>query len=518
MSTSTRTLVPGTEQLQLEESHCSTSDLPDFIDPRPSCEVWKEKAKKTIDLLGDLLPHFSESSSAVTLVPSPVDRWRQRCRFAVRVDGSQVRFLMQLRKKDSEGAYGDPCYCDDFPIASEAVSAAMSTLKTCLSLPGASALRVGLCTVGLHGTKTGAAPLGDLACSLFYNEQMEEPIWKAAAQLLLTETGFSGFVGRAKGQRFVIGRDHVIETLSLKNGRKLRYKQIEGHFSNPNSHIAEATLDWLCEESRSITAHEPPNTVDLLEMFCGNGNHTMALAHDCGYRKILGVEINSILVAAAQENIAMNQVGNMCSIIRAPSSKFVTKMLKKPKVQQQQQRKAADDRKREQRRQKRLAREQSNEHSSSNTDDTQLTSDVLSTPPSSTTSTTLPTTVPPPTTATTTTTSTPPLTTTTTTTPATGVDTPSTHTHSVGGDDYNFKVVLVDPPRAGLDDATRNHLRRYKHILYISCGPEALRRDLQGLSQTHTVARAALFDHFPRTPHLETAVHLSARDTWVSPE
>ena len=75
----------------------------------------------------------------------------------------------------------------------------------------------------------------------------------------------------------------------------------------------------------------------------------------------------------------------------------------------------------------------------------------------------------------------------------------------------------MDPPRAGLDEATCRHVKRYPWILYVSCGPDALKRDLKRLGRTHAVVKAALFDHFPRTPHLETAVLLRATESWVRP-
>jgi hypothetical protein len=40
-------------------------------------------------------------------------------------------------------------------------------------------------------------------------------------------------------------------------------------------------------------------------------------------------------------------------------------------------------------------------------------------------------------------------------------------THVVNGKAYRFRTVLVDPPRAGLDDATRSHVRRYRNILFV---------------------------------------------------
>lgn len=58
---------------------------------------------------------------------------------------------------------------------------------------------------------------------------------------------------------------------------------------------------------------------------------------------------------------------------------------------------------------------------------------------------------------------------------------------------YNFKVVLVDPPRAGLDKHTRRMVSSFPHVLYISCDPRSLLRDLrEGLGARHTIAKVGL--------------------------
>ncbi|MCZ2722064.1 tRNA (uridine(54)-C5)-methyltransferase TrmA [Marinomonas sp. 15G1-11] len=70
-------------------------------------------------------------------------------------------------------------------------------------------------------------------------------------------------------------------------------------------------------------------------------------------------------------------------------------------------------------------------------------------------------------------------------------------------------VVLVDPPRAGLDEATVELVRKVDKILYISCNPETLKNNLLALSSTHKVDRYAVFDQFPYTHHIECGVYLS---------
>ena len=86
-----------------------------------------------------------------------------------------------------------------------------------------------------------------------------------------------------------------------------------------------------------------------------------------------------------------------------------------------------------------------------------------------------------------------------------------TWTSQSNGQRYNFGAVLVDPPRAGLDDFTRSKVANYPYIMYISCNPQALERDVLQLSRTHTVARFAFFDHFPYTKHVECGALLVRR-------
>jgi len=73
---------------------------------------------------------------------------------------------------------------------------------------------------------------------------------------------------------------------------------------------------------------------------------------------------------------------------------------------------------------------------------------------------------------------------------------------------YDFSTVLVDPPRAGLDEASIGLISKIENIIYISCNPETLARDLETLTQTHKVVEAALYDQFPHTSHVESGVFL----------
>jgi tRNA (uracil-5-)-methyltransferase len=74
---------------------------------------------------------------------------------------------------------------------------------------------------------------------------------------------------------------------------------------------------------------------------------------------------------------------------------------------------------------------------------------------------------------------------------------------------YRFSSVLVDPPRAGLDQQTLEFIRRFDYICYISCNPDTLLDNLQYLHTTHHMKQLAFFDQFPYTHHMECGVLLS---------
>jgi len=73
---------------------------------------------------------------------------------------------------------------------------------------------------------------------------------------------------------------------------------------------------------------------------------------------------------------------------------------------------------------------------------------------------------------------------------------------------YNINNIFVDPPRSGMDEGSCRFVSRYDNIVYISCNPETLKRDLELLCKTHKVKDMALFDQFPYTHHVEMGVKL----------
>ena len=70
-------------------------------------------------------------------------------------------------------------------------------------------------------------------------------------------------------------------------------------------------------------------------------------------------------------------------------------------------------------------------------------------------------------------------------------------------DSYKFDAIFLDPPRSGLDSGTLHLAKTFDNMVYISCNPETMFRDLSTLLETHIITRFALFDQFPYTAHRE---------------
>ena len=75
-------------------------------------------------------------------------------------------------------------------------------------------------------------------------------------------------------------------------------------------------------------------------------------------------------------------------------------------------------------------------------------------------------------------------------------------------------VVFVDPPRRGLDDVTIENLNKLNldKIVYISCNPATLVRDLAKLEDKYKVEKIVPVDNFCYTSHVETVALLSKLD------
>ena len=69
----------------------------------------------------------------------------------------------------------------------------------------------------------------------------------------------------------------------------------------------------------------------------------------------------------------------------------------------------------------------------------------------------------------------------------------------------NIDLIIVDPPRSGLDKKTIDNVKRInpKEIIYVSCDPMTLVRDLKELKEDYLIKEITPVDMFPNTHHVE---------------
>ena len=76
---------------------------------------------------------------------------------------------------------------------------------------------------------------------------------------------------------------------------------------------------------------------------------------------------------------------------------------------------------------------------------------------------------------------------------------------------FRSDLVVLDPPRAGLNAKARQALIDLapQEIIYISCDPSTLARDLKHFSEAgYNLQSVHAFDMFPQTAHVETIAFL----------
>ena len=76
-----------------------------------------------------------------------------------------------------------------------------------------------------------------------------------------------------------------------------------------------------------------------------------------------------------------------------------------------------------------------------------------------------------------------------------------------------YDTIIVDPPRSGLSKKTRKILLEISpnYIIYVSCNPITLVRDIKELSSKYELKDITLFDLFPNTYHVECVCLLNLR-------
>lgn len=231
---------------------------------------------------------------------SAITHYRMRSEFRVWHDGDDLYYYMFDKKNDEK------IRTEQFPPASLLINHMMSALME--ELRPSHILRHKLFQVDFLSTVSG-----EILVSLLYHRKLDND-WISEARELkarLSQKFKINLIGRARKQKIDLERDFVIEELMV-DGKKLIYKQVENSFTQPNAGVATKMLEWAIESTKNSTG-------DLLELYCGNGNFSIALAKN--FRKVLATELAGPSVDAAQYNIEVNGVDNL-QIIRMSAEDF----------------------------------------------------------------------------------------------------------------------------------------------------------------------------------------------------
>jgi 23S rRNA (uracil1939-C5)-methyltransferase len=86
----------------------------------------------------------------------------------------------------------------------------------------------------------------------------------------------------------------------------------------------------------------------------------------------------------------------------------------------------------------------------------------------------------------------------------------SKYTKNMKSDGKNIDLIILDPPREGMPEGLEElSSLGAKDILYVSCDPVTLARDLEKLSSLgYEIVEYKALDFFPQTYHIESFVHL----------
>lgn len=254
-------------------------------------------SKKQQDM-ADLFKGFDLPTA--DLYPSKPLNYRQRAEFRVWHQGDDLYYIMFNNKTKEKFRV------DDFPVASTLINDAMKALL--IAIKDKPELRYKLFQVDFLSTLSG-----ELLISLLYHKPLEDN-WQVEAEKLkshLSSIAPVDIIGRAKKQKIIVNKDYVMESLTVGN-KHIVYQQVENSFTQPNAGVNEQMLLWAQQATLDAGG-------DLIELYCGNGNFSIALAEN--FKRVLGTEISKTSVRSAQINISKNNIENI-DIVRMSSEEF----------------------------------------------------------------------------------------------------------------------------------------------------------------------------------------------------
>lgn len=226
----------------------------------------------------------------IHVFPSKPSHYRLRAEFRIWHDGDDLFHIM------FDPTTKERIRIDDFPIADLRISTIMPVIIE--ELKSEPELRHRIYQIDYL---TGLS--GELLITFIYKRPLTDE-WQHAAQALkqrLAAYAPIDLIGRSRKQKIELDRDYIIERLKIEE-RQLRYQQIENSFTQPNGEVNQHMLNWACCIAKHLSN-------DLLELYCGNGNFSLALAPY--FNQVIATEISRKSIRSAQYNCELNQITNV---------------------------------------------------------------------------------------------------------------------------------------------------------------------------------------------------------------
>ena len=264
----------------------------------PTEQYEAQLAEKVVRLQKMMVPF---AAPVPEVFRSPVSHYRMRAEFRLWHDGDDLYHIMFDQQTKSR------IRVDSFPAASELINQLMVEILD--GVRDNPVLRHKLFQVDYLTTLSNQAVV-----SLLYHKKLDDE-WRQQAEILRDALRAKNLnvhlIGRATKTKIELDQDYIDERLPVA-GREMIYRQVENSFTQPNAAMNIQMLEWALDATKEATG-------DLLELYCGNGNFSLALARN--FDRVLATEIAKPSVAAAQYNIAANHIDNV-QIIRMSAEEF----------------------------------------------------------------------------------------------------------------------------------------------------------------------------------------------------
>lgn len=266
-------------------------------------ELYDAQLAEKVARLQSMMAPFA--APAPEVFRSPVSHYRMRAEFRIWHDEDDLYHIMFDQETKQR------IRVNSFPAASALINALMpAMLDGVRDIP---ALRFKLFQIDYLTTMSNQAVV-----SLLYHRKLGEE-WQQHAEALRDNLRAQGFnvhlIGRATKTKIELDQDFIDERLTVA-GKEMIYRQVENSFTQPNAAMNVHMLEWALDATQGSKG-------DLLELYCGNGNFSLALARN--FNRVLATEIAKPSVAAAQYNIAANEIDNV-QIIRMAAEEFTQAM------------------------------------------------------------------------------------------------------------------------------------------------------------------------------------------------